>query len=288
MISIHFESQDDCQIIYSKLKRHMELFEQLGGVGTISCEGLSKILIEYNDTSSSFYDSFHPLLVSIFTNHVIDTKEEEWLCEIIETLFYFSDHEEQKQISMIAKEILEGDREDIPSVSKFFNRDALLYKAFSRGFDRDTIFYYEPFLTFRLKEYGEMLIDCVEVAIDEYLLEQEYQNIVEGLRYYLQSVKPKRKVIHLVHDQKFLFYNEQFQKMTRREKKRLLENDLVYEGEIDIDDMVVSPLVSMSPEQVHIYTDEIDNDVVLTIQTIFQERVSIHSRQWFSVPKAFQ
>ncbi|WP_078555447.1 putative sporulation protein YtxC [Bacillus alkalicellulosilyticus] len=288
MISIHFESHQDCQEIYSKLKSYMEMFLQIGLREITMDEKCELIQIDYDVEEKSFCDSFQPWLVSVLSEHVVTTREEQWLKEIIATIFYFSDEEEQKQILSIARSILEGDRNDLPAVSEHFSREHFLYEAFSNGIDIDTVFYYEPFLTFRLKEYGEMLIDCVEVAIDEYLLEQEYQNIVEGLRYYLQKSPTKQKIIHLVQEGNFHFYNEQLQEISREQKLYMLDKDLVYEGDLDIDEMVISPLVSMVPEQVHIYTDEIDNDVIVTIQTIFQERAFVHTRQLFQIPNSLQ
>ncbi len=234
------------------------------------------IFIYYEDTSIDFYDSFHPLLASVLAHHVIDTKEEDWLLDIIENLFHFKDPEEQEQILSIACEIINGDRDDIPAIYCFSERENYLYEAFASGIDAHTTFYYEPFLTFRLKEYGEILIDCVEIAIDEYLLEQEYQSIVENLRFYLKTAPMQMKEIHLVYDGQFSFYNSFFEKISKEEKEFFLEDALVFEGDLDIEEMVVSPLVSINPETVHIYTDDVDQGIIYTLQTIFQERAIIY------------
>lgn len=263
--------------IFKQLEGYIRKYEELGLDVRIDQEKNETICIHYEDKGVDFYDSFHPLLVSVLTNHVIATKEEEWLLDIIENIFYFTDPVEQNQILTIARSILEGDREDIPSLKSFFQRESFIYQAFAKGIDPETTFYYEPFLVFRLREYGEMLIDCVEIAIDEYFLEQEYQSLVEGLRFYLKTMPKRMEVVHLVYDKGFAFYNKHYRLISRDEKNYYLDKEVVFEGDLDIDEMVISPLVSINPEMVYIYirNKESDHSVVHTLQTIFEERVRI-------------
>lgn len=277
MISIQFEDVEDFNTVYIQLERHIMKMNELGLQVSMNYHE-ETIYIDYQDSAVSFYDSFHPLLASVLTNHVINTCEEKWLLDIIGEIFYYEDEEEMKQILEIALSILAGDRNDIPSLKPFFERSGFIYQAFANGIDENTEFYYDPFLTFRLKEYGEMLIDCVEVAIDEYLLEQEYQNIVDSLRGFIHTQTPRYQTVHLVQQEnRFIFYNEKFEMIDKQEKELYIEQSLIFEGEMDLDEMVISPVVSMNPKQVIIYSDDEDNNVIYTIQTIFEERAKLLS-----------
>ncbi|GAE28305.1 hypothetical protein JCM9140_4520 [Halalkalibacter wakoensis JCM 9140] len=276
MIAIHFEETYDCQQLLRQLTAYIQKYAEFGLGGAVKAEGEDTIILNYENTHINFYDSFHPLLASVLTDYVISTKEEEWLLDIIETMFYFHDEEEQEQILTIARSILEGDRNDLPQMKSFFNRREYIYSAFSSHLEEDTTFYYEPFLTFRLRDYGEILIDCVEMAIDEYMLEQEYQNMIEDFRQFVQFKRPKLEMIYIVHDETFTFYDEHFRRMTREELLFHLQDDLVFEQEVDIEEMVISPLVSMVPKQVHVFSDDPDHGVIISIQAIFQERMKMY------------
>ncbi|WP_227521916.1 putative sporulation protein YtxC [Bacillus solitudinis] len=275
LISIHFEEEYDCRQLFEQLRGYMRKYAPLGLDGVVESSGGSTILVNYKNDYVDFYDSFHPLLTSVLTEHVINTKEEEWLLDIIETLFYFTDREEQKQILTIARSILEGDRTDLPSLLPFFNRHSFIYDAFSKHLEEETSFYYEPFLIFRLRDYGEMLIDCVEIAIDEYMLEQEYQNMIEDYRQYIQYKKPKMDLLYIVHDQHFSFYDAHFRRLTREEILFHLQEELVFEQEVEIEEMVISPLVSMVPRMIHVFSDDEEHGVIVSIQAIFQERMKL-------------
>lgn len=276
MIAIHFEQEHDCKQLLEQLQAYICKYANYGLGGAVKAEGDDTILLNYEHNEINFYDSFHPLLASVLTDYVISTKEEEWLLDIIETMFYFKDVEEQKQILAMATSILEGDREDLPQMKPFFNRRAYIYDAFAKHLEEETTFYYEPFLTFRLRDYGEILIDCVEMAIDEYMLEQEYQNMIEEFRQHVQMNRAKIDVLYIVHNEHFTFYDEHFRKLTREEILFYLQDDLIFEQEVEVDDMVISPLVSMAPGVVHVFTDDPDHGVVLSIQSIFQERLKLY------------
>ncbi|MDQ0208080.1 putative sporulation protein YtxC [Alkalicoccobacillus murimartini] len=276
MIAIHFEEKLDCRNLYDEIKDYVQRFQPYGLGVEIKVDEEGVLYVHYQDVQVSFYDSFHPLLASILTEYVIDSKEEEWLLSIIETMFYFTDKEEQFQILSIAKLILDGDRQDLPDIQLFFNRKEFIYRAFATHIEQETSFYYEPFLTFRLREYGELLIDCVEMAIDEYMLEQDYQTMLENYRQHLRKAPSKVNHLYIVHDQVFTIYDSQFRELTKEEILFYLEEDLIFEEGLDVQDMMISPLVSMVPAEVHVFTDEPENGVILSIQSIFEERLHIY------------
>ncbi|MBU8905137.1 putative sporulation protein YtxC [Desertibacillus haloalkaliphilus] len=283
MISIHFEEKDECRQVFEQLKLHTEKYKSLGLHSTVECLHDQIITITDDKHDDHFYETVQPLIVSILTNHIIAEKEEEWLLNIIESMFYFKDPEEKNQIVTIARSIIEGDREDLPrSIKKFYARESLIYEAFASCLRKDSTLYYDPFLTFRLKAYGEMLIDCVEIAIDEYMLEQEYQNMVESFRFFIKVKPAKVDVIHLVHKESFSFYDQQFRKLTPSEISEYLDEELRFEDGVPIEEMVISPLVSMSPKKIFLYSNTVDDGVIQTIQTVFQERVSLHHLREFT------
>ncbi|SDB83736.1 putative sporulation protein YtxC [Shouchella lonarensis] len=276
MIAIHFEEHATCSRLLHKLRTYINRYAAYGlGATVTKCADRNIIEVEYGRDEFYFFESFQPLLVSILIEEVIETKEDEWLMDIAETVFCFTDAEEKRQIAAIAHAILHGERPDIPIIHAHSRRRNYLYEAFSTYIDPHTSFYYEAFLTFRLKKYGDVLVDVVGKAIDEYLLEQEYQTMVEGCRQYLKQTAPKRKLIYVVQDQQTKLYNEHWARLTNAAVPEELEKICMFEKDVDKDKRLISPLVSRVPAHVHIFSDEPDHAIVLTIQAIFQERLTI-------------
>ena len=275
LIAIHFEEMSDCKMLYQQLKEHVDKYASFGLKGTVTAEGEDTIVVDYEQEDIDFYDSFHPLIVSLLTDFIIDEKEDKWLLEIIETMFYFTDEDEKQQILTIAQSIIEGEHPDLPLNRRFFDRRRFIYDAFSEYIDEGATFYFEAFLTFRLREYSEWLIDCVEMAIDEYMLEQEYQNMIETYRQYIRTYPPKYPLIHVVCDGRYTFYDEHFREMTKDELLFHLDEAMLFEKGLNDELTVLSPLVSMRPETVYVFSDDEDDGVIASIQAIFQERMKL-------------
>lgn len=257
----------------------MKTFNPLGLGGLVENSNNQCITVKYENRDVDFYESFQPFLASLFANYVIETKEDKWLMTLAEELFYLSDNEEASHVVSIAQAILKGDRKTNGVTEVFKDRRAFLYDVFARHLDPNVTFYYEPFLTFRLKEYGELLIDCMEVALDEYLMEQDYQTMIENLRYYVQHTPMQRHLVHIVHDDLFSFYDEHFRKMTPDELDYYLKQELHFQTQQDMSELIISPLVNMLPSEVHVFSNEPDHAVILSIQAIFQERMRIFPLQ---------
>ncbi|OIJ10974.1 hypothetical protein BKP35_12885 [Anaerobacillus arseniciselenatis] len=278
MIEIYLQNKLDRYNLFKDFKSGLHAFIKNGVVELSLASDRLIIKVEEN---FDFEETIKPVISEILKRHVIETKEKIWLLDIVSNIFFYDDQEEQEQILAIAKSILAGERLDLPNVSKVFATEKIIYGAFSEFLSRDCKFCYESFLTFRLKSYLDKLIDCVEMSIDEYQLEQEYQNLVESFRYYIKKRPPKLNCVHLVIDKRFTFYDEYFHLITDEKLEGYLDREIVFEKGIPIQEMVISPLVSIAPKEIHLYSDEIDHGVIQSIQNIFQEKVKFYSKDSF-------
>lgn len=278
LIEIYLQNKLDRYYFFKNFKAGLHAFIK-NGVVELSLAG-DRLIIKVEE-SFDFDETIKPVITELLKKHVIETKEEIWLLDIIQNIFFYDGREEQSEILAMAKSILSGERLDLPNVTKLFQTEKIIHDAFMDFLTRDCNFCYESFLTFRLRGYLDKLIDCVEMAIDEYQLEQEYQNLVETFRYYLKKKAPKLTCVHLVIDDNFTFYDEYFHQLPSERLEEYLDRGIIFEKGIPIQEMVISPLVSIAPQEIHLYSDEIDNGVIHSIQNIFQERVKLYSKNVF-------
>lgn len=278
LIEIYLQNKLDRYYLFKSFKVGLNAFIK-NGVVELSLAG-DRLIIKVDETFD-FEETIKPVITEVLKKHVIETKEQIWILDIIQNIFYYDEPELQSQILAMAKSILSGERLDIPNVTKLFQTEKIVHEAFIKFLTRDSKFCYESFLTFRLRGYLDKLIDCVEMAIDEFQLEQEYQNLVESFRYYLKRKTPKLPCVHLVIDENFTFYDEYFNKLADEKLEFYLDRGIVFEKGIPIQEMVISPLVSIAPLEVYLYSDEIDHGVIHSIQNIFQEKVKLFSKDMF-------
>jgi putative sporulation protein YtxC len=138
---------------------------------------------------------------------------------------------------------------------------------------------------FRLKAYVEQLSQWVEIAIDEYKMEQEYQVFIHTLRDFLADRKPQLAHLYLVIDENMVFYNQHFIEMKRSELFKAIDRKLLVNHPVYVDSGTIAPLLSIAPNTIYLYTDDPQQPLVRTIINIFEERVKISSISALEVEK---
>ncbi|CCQ94103.1 hypothetical protein CULT_1680004 [[Clostridium] ultunense Esp] len=125
---------------------------------------------------------------------------------------------------------------------------------------------------FRWRKRVEAEIDLLERAIDEYLMDREYQEYVDFLREYTEGREAKREEIHLVHrgSRHFLLLHHDG---TPIQLKREDGAEGEKEG-FDEEDQVFTDLLNLSPKRIILHTRERDFHLVRTIAQVFPERIT--------------
>lgn len=241
-----------------------------------------KIVVESKDIF--FYKN---TLIPALKSFITKVKEKEWIISILETSFYYKDEEEHEQILCILQSILEGERQDIPNLPPIKERESLLDSTIQAFFQENPVsFSFDSFLTFRLKKYFDSLQVFVETAIDEYKLEQEYQTFIYQLRELLTSTESKIKEVHLVYQYQFDFYDDTHNHISKNQLIKYMNRTHFNNYSYYIDSVVLAPLVSIAPEKLYLYTDNVDHQLVQTIRNIFDERAVILPYHYFGLKKS--
>lgn len=132
------------------------------------------------------------------------------------------------------------------------------------------------FLTFRMEAYRRELGEIVEYALDEYVLDKQYQEFISLLKYFVQLQETKVPLVHLLHKggHDFTLYNESFLILDPKPPSDRIVAEML-ETEMNIEDMVISSLISVSPKQIIVHTRHPDMQVIRTIETIFDGKVKV-------------
>lgn len=202
-------------------------------------------------------------------------KFNEWFKQILKEHYFFEDEDEQQQIIDIIRSILEGNRKDLEN---FFDEPPLFHEVerlVEEIFSEQHFFSFDSFVKFRLRPLFAILEKYVEISIDEYKMEQEYQVFIQTLRQFLENRQAKMDVLHLVIDDDVTFYNEELREISRSELVKLIDRKLLSNHPIYIDSVTIAPLLSIAPKKIYLYTNEMDAPLARTIQNIFEERVHV-------------
>lgn len=241
-----------------------------------------EVLVKIN-FSKSFESIISTVIIPVLLRYIIKVVEVKWMKEMIRNMFYFTDEEEQRQIMSIARSIIDGEKQELPisEVNKQFSREKMIESALKEFLTPSISFSFESFLQFRLKDYRFRLIDYIEAAIDEYKLEQEYQNFVENLRRYVYSKDSLMEEIHIIFEDEFYFFDRNYNEISKEQLKYIVDESITQIEDIDTESLVIAPLISIAPKTIYLYTNKIDNGLVQTIQNIFLERVILRANDEF-------
>jgi len=270
LAEIIFQSKLDAQRFYHHLLKYLPFNHEKESILLLEDRHIVKVLDGF--ISVEIFE----LLKSAFYDFITNTKRNDWFKEILKNRYYYEDLEEQQQILEIIYSVLEGEREDLAVFLKKTSDELNTIKAaVDHVFQDNVSFSFDSFLKFRLRPYLQMLEGYVEIAIDEYKMEQEYQMFVQMLRDFLTNREPKMEGLHLLFDEEITFYNEQFVEIKRGELTKMIDRKLLVNHPVYVDSASIAPLLSLAPTSIFIYTKEPDEPLIRTIKNIFEERVTI-------------
>jgi putative sporulation protein YtxC len=270
LIEIVFQKDQDALLLYGHITGQLPEVQLENGIIQIDKDRkIIKIL-----TKNMPITAFHKIKESVY-EFIALKKRDDWFREILSERFFYTDPNEQEQILEIIYSVIEGNREDLANFLQETDEKKYVFQAIDEFFKGSVSFSFDSFVVFRLKPFFDKLQNYVEVAIDEYKLEQEYQMFVQTLREFLWGRPAQQETIHLILDEETSFYNHEFIEMKRNELIKGIDRKLLGNHPIYVDSVTIAPLLSMAPSRINLYTNQPEQPLVRTIRNIFEERVKI-------------
>lgn len=242
---------------------------ELGAVTGITCSGR---LPGFSLTSSGL-DVVNRAAKAL-AEYILAVKELPLLRELIKKEKYVDADDIQKMESYCLQ-LLNGTEEHVQYDARN-RRRAKIRKVFQLYLEEHTQLHIDGFITFRLESYMSELREVVAYARDEYVLERQYQEFISLLKYFVYIQETKIPLAHLVHKggHEFTLFNEQWQPL---ESAQVMDGMVVemIDCDMEMEDMIVSTLIHVSPGHIIIHTREPESQVIKTIEQIFESRVHV-------------
>ncbi|MCA0755494.1 putative sporulation protein YtxC [Paenibacillus sp. N4] len=214
---------------------------------------------------------------------VIAEMETEILASIVRKKYRAQSPADSAAVERYCHDLLHGKEWDGLG-SKFLDADRLRRKSkiaaeVEEYLQENTELHLTGLTTFRLKIYRKELAEVVDYALDEYVLDKQYQEFISLLKYFVFLQDTKVPMVHLLHKggHEFLMYDAGFQPLDHTPPADKIVAEML-ETEMNIEDMVVSSLISVSPKHITIHTRQPEMQVIRTIETIFDQRVTVCER----------
>lgn len=216
------------------------------------------------------------IIKNYIANCLAEVIVEEWEQRIIKKLvrhnyFYYSD-EEKMVILQKAKEILNPVTQNRYHIQE--RKEKVLLKVLDY-LDLHKELVLEGFINFRLKDYHQDLEDIVNSAVDEFLLEKEYQEFIRLLKYFVDIQDPRVDKVKIYFDRQGKFkLVDQADKPVQHEATEGIMLDL-QEADLNYDDLLISALITLAPREIELHLEKgvVRGDTIKTIEHVFGSRI---------------
>lgn len=139
----------------------------------------------------------------------------------------------------------------------------------------------DGFFRFRLNDYRFEVQEAAEAAIEERLMEKQYQEFMTLLKSMVEWQETRTSAVHVLHSggHAFRLLDEEMRPLEQEEIVELesMETDgtqVILEEQEEC--RVVSRLLAASPRQLFIHTSEPESQVIRTIIGIFGDRAALY------------
>lgn len=221
-------------------------------------------------------DSLKNYVAKIVADFILGNEEKVLVHRLIERNYHYFSKEEQKIIYENSLKLLN-------------DSNCCLIQDFSAGARRNRIvtrlmeyldnhheLVVDGFVQFRLKDYRDGLAQVVDKAVDDLMLDLEYQEFIRVLRYFINVQEPQMEETHVI-----IYGASSFKLLDGKGKSidnQYLDSfDAQYSEEINYQDLLITALIAVAPHHVVLHNPHSQgtSDLIRTIKSIFENRVMV-------------
>ncbi|MBO2943524.1 putative sporulation protein YtxC [Paenibacillus sp. F411] len=207
------------------------------------------------------------------TAYIAKQKEQEIAARLLQEEFEFQDGEELEQVLRCFLQLLEKDEGTSAEFAR--RRRQKLDRTIRQCLAESAELNLDGLLAFRLRDYEQELRELAEYAVDEYMLDQQYEEFISLLKYFVYFQEPLTPLVHVIHrgGEDLLLLDGSLKPIEAGKQEGLVMERL--DQEMEVEDMVVSTLISAAPARLIIHTRQPGLPVIGTLLQIFDHRAEV-------------
>ena len=221
----------------------------------------------------------HPLYqmaAEACAEYILGQKEPGLIQKLLLQEFDFSEQEEIDRIMKICMNMLE--KESVDGQRSWERRLQMLKGALEEFLQENRHLNLDGYLSFRLGQYGNELKEIVEYAVDEFLMDRQYEEFVGMLKYFVYFQEPQEPLVHVLHKEghEMVLLDKNMEPL-RKEPTEGVVVERLDRRDMEMEDLVVSTLIKASPAKIIIHTTKPATTAIQTLVQIFDEKVELCS-----------
>lgn len=228
----------------------------------------------FQESDEEALSLFKAYIADVLADLIILKWQKAFLLDIIRENYYYFGEAERSTIFDNALRYLE----DFTGQGMLGMRKKRRILARIRDFlNSGNLIVVDGFIRFRMKDYIRELQEAADKAVDDFLMDKEYQEFIQLLKYFVDIQDSRTDLINVVMkpNGSFMLYDGQ----NRAVNSTYLEGFIVdlIESEINYEDLLISALITIAPREIvfHSGKSEGPQSTLETIKSIFSNRVTL-------------
>jgi len=273
------------EYIDNRLSKELIFFEKEGILITKKNTKYGKVIeIDFeldikslkNYIFNDFKIMFSNYISNAFSDIIFNDLEEKFVHKTLMNNYYYFNLAERQKIFKHLTNIQENEEFKYgEGVTYKISRKAIILQKVIDFLQENQIINLEGFVRFRLKNYMQELEDHIDKAVEDFIMEKEYNEFIKLLRYFVDIQEAKIDIVNVIMSDggKYHIYD----KMNSMINNDYLEDIATEMADKDIsyDDLLISSLITLAPKQIIIhYEGKLKSrEILQTIKSIFSERM---------------
>ena len=208
---------------------------------------------------------FKNIVSKIITDAEMKFYQERIFKRIINVNYFYFQQWEKNAIYENCIEFINHDIEEIYET---------LFNCILKYIEEKRNVYLEAIINFRATQYIKILDDIVDMAVNKYIIEKEYNEFIELLKIYVSSTEAKTELLHLI------YTNGESILLDKDKNIIQVSNDIAntkFLSDISFssNDIALNSLLSMLPKRIEVHVIDKEDEFINTLKLIFENRIRI-------------
>lgn len=230
------------------------------------------VIIHYQGKQGQeFFDFLSELILEV----ILEFYEEKLIKQMLDYNYFYFDEYERLQICEDCIDMLESAYMLDKGEEKLQeDRKKIIQNAVSIYVKENKSMILDGFVHFRLKDYIGILDNVIDTAVNQFIIEKEYNEFINLLRIYVDSKTTECDLIHLI-------YINGESILLDKEKNIVSVSDNIFNAKYLSDisfssnDFALNTLLTLLPAKIEIHLIGEEDEFINTIKLIFDSKVSI-------------
>ena len=211
-------------------------------------------------------DMFLNKISTLLAYTVIDFYEPNLISNLINTNYFYFSTEDKKQIYNLCLTNI-----DFSNSIAMFN---IISNSFYEYFLNNKYVILDGFVNFRLSSYIKELDLVIDMCVNKFIVDREYNEFISLLKAYIQTTSCNASILHLIYkNEESIILDENKELISYNDN--LIKQKYISDITFSSNDFALNTLLTLLPEKLYIHIIDKEDDFIKTLKLIFNNRVYI-------------